>query len=103
MRMGDRLCRRAASIYTEDQLGEEFLTGKYQEIIPDDNRKEESLHLTENLKESTCLNSKKRMDNSVLHTTLKTGRHRIEINDAKFDADFLFCEIQLWLLTVVAY
>ena len=27
------------------------------------------------------------MENSVLHTK-KTGIHRIEINDAKFDADF---------------
>ena len=34
-RMSDRLCREAASIYTEEQLGEGFLTGKYQEIIPD--------------------------------------------------------------------
>ena len=34
------------------------------------------------------------MENSVLHTK-KTGIHRIEINDindAKFDADFITCE-----------
>ena len=30
------------------------------------------------------------MENSVLHTK-KTGIHRIEINDAKFDADFKTC------------
>ena len=70
-------------------MSEGFLTGKYQEIIPDEYRKEETLHLT---KESTCLNSKKRMDNSVLHTK-KTEIHRIEINDAKFDADFVISEI----------
>ena len=30
---------------------------------------------------------RKKKENSVLHTK-KTGIHRIEINDAKFDADF---------------
>ena len=30
---------------------------------------------------------RKKEENSVLHTK-KTGIHRIEINDAKFDADF---------------
>ena len=33
------------------------------------------------------------MENSVLHTK-KTGIHRIEINDAKFDADFKTCEFK---------
>lgn len=33
------------------------------------------------------------MENSVLHTK-KTGIHRIEINDAKFDADFKTCGLQ---------
>ena len=33
------------------------------------------------------------MENSVLHKK-KTGIHRIEINDAKFDADFITCEFK---------
>ena len=33
------------------------------------------------------------MENSVLHTK-KTGIHRIEINDAKFDADFITREFK---------
>ena len=58
MKMRDRLCRRA-SIYTEEQVRETLLTGKYQEIIPDEYRKAESLHHTENLKESTSINKEK--------------------------------------------
>lgn len=40
-------------------MRETLLTGKYQEIIPDEYRKAESLHHTENLKESTSINKEK--------------------------------------------